>query len=67
MVIEMCAYLTGHLTDEQPWRCVVCEDLTRHSEDQIMPHLMEAHGLDKTRLKTERGDAVFLYPAKGVA
>jgi hypothetical protein len=61
-VIELCAYLTGHATNELPWRCVVCEKISKHSEDAIIPHLIEAHGLDKGRLKMEREESVYLYP-----
>jgi uncharacterized C2H2 Zn-finger protein len=62
VVIEMCAYLAVHITSDDPWRCVVCDEITRHAEDGIMPHLTEAHGMDKGRLKKDK-DGIFLYPA----
>jgi hypothetical protein len=64
VVTEMCAYPVSHLTDELTWRCVVCEDLTKHSEEGIIPHLVSDHGLKRELLKNERADGIFLYPEK---
>jgi hypothetical protein len=62
LIIELCAYIAGHATGDDPWRCVVCDKISKHAEGSIMPHLVEAHGLDEGRLKMERGESVYLYP-----
>jgi hypothetical protein len=67
IVIEMCAYLSSHATDDTPWRCVACDKISKHAEEGIMRHLTEDHGLDAKRLKKEHKDGIFLYPEKSVS
>ncbi len=62
-IIEMVAYLAAHAVDYTPWRCVLCDVVSKHSEGEIMDHLA-GHGLDKARLRTEK-DGIFLYPEAG--
>ena len=61
-IIEMCAYPVSHATSELSWRCVVCDEITKHEESTILEHLVKDHGLDKSLLKNERSDGIFLYP-----
>lgn len=64
ITIEMCAYLAAHGSEDNPWRCVVCDKISKHDDDGIMRHLTEDHGLDVKRLKKEHKDGIFLYPEK---
>lgn len=64
IVIEMCAYMSSHVADDLPWRCVACDEISKHSDEAIMPHLTEDHGMDAKRLKREHKDGIFLYPEK---
>ena len=57
------AYVAAHISDDHPWRCVVCDKLSKHSTETVIDHLETAHGLDKDRLKMERMESVYLYPA----
>jgi len=63
-IIEMCAYPVGHVTGELSWRCVVCDEITKHEETTIFDHLVKDHGLDKSLLKKDKPDGIFLYPEK---
>jgi hypothetical protein len=67
IIIELVGYLASHLTDDKPWRCVVCETISKHSTDEILPHMTGVHGMDKGRLKMEREESVYLYPEVKVA
>ena len=62
-IIEMCAYPVSHVTGEFAWRCVVCDEITKHEESTIFEHLVKDHGLDKSLLKKDKSDGIFLYPA----
>jgi len=62
--IQMAAYKALHNVDENNWRCMFCESLTRHTEKEIFDHLIEAHSTSKERLKKEQGNEIFLYPAE---
>ncbi len=59
--IEMCAYQAMHFDGGPPWRCVLCESLTRHTDEGIMPHLVDAHNALAAQIRTEL-DGMFLYP-----
>lgn len=60
-LIEMVAYRAGHATDEHPWRCVKCDELTPVPDRWILVHLAGEHGLEAELLRTET-DGIFLYP-----
>jgi len=62
----MCAYIAAHSTDINPWRCVVCDKISHHSEDGIMKHLTNDHELEVSRLKIDRKDGIYLYPEKEI-
>ena len=61
--IEMAAYKALHNVEENNWRCMFCESLTKHTEEEIFDHLITIHGTSKDRLKKEQGNEIFLYPA----
>jgi hypothetical protein len=61
ILIEMMAYRVAHAETEEEWRCVVCEKLTRHKEDEIVPHLVWAHNMPNDQLVQDR-DGIFLHP-----
>ena len=62
-LITMVAYTAAHATDEVPFRCVACEHLTRHSHEDIIPHLVAAHNLSKDELSIDKDGNVFHCPA----
>ena len=59
----MAAYKALHNVEKNNWRCMFCESLTKHSEEEIFDHLVTIHGTNKDRLKKEQGNEIFLYPA----
>jgi hypothetical protein len=62
ILIEMVGYMASHLTDDTPWRCVVCEKVSKHGTEDIIPHMISEHGYDKGRLRMERMESLYLYP-----
>lgn len=56
---EMVAYQSAHITDETPWRCMLCEKLTKHTHDGVVPHLMGAHNLLKDSILKD-SDGMFV-------
>jgi hypothetical protein len=62
ILIEMVAYRVEHAVTAEEWRCTVCEKLTRHTEEEIIPHLVWAHNKPNDLLVEDR-DGIFLYPA----
>ena len=60
-VIEMVAYQSAHITSEMPWRCMVCERLTPHTDADIYAHLRGAHNLPAVELTKDK-DAIFHAP-----
>lgn len=62
LVIELMAYMAAHQTDDEPWRCVVCDKISKHADSDIMRHLTEDHEYPAERLKKEHKDGIFLYP-----
>lgn len=59
MELMMVGYLASHITDDVPFRCVVCEHLTKHSHDGIIPHMIGAHNFSKAELSIDKDGGVF--------
>jgi hypothetical protein len=64
MELIMVGYLASHITDDVPFRCMVCERLTKHSHDDIISHLVGAHNFPKAGLSIDRDGGVFHTPQK---
>jgi hypothetical protein len=62
-IIELVAYQTNHIIDQEPWRCVTCEHLTHHEDENILDHLVMAHNLNRDTLKIHH-DQIFIHPRK---
>ena len=58
-LIEMVAYQSAHVTNELPWRCMACEKLTPHADEDIIAHLGGAHNYP-AELLTKEGDSIFM-------
>ena len=54
-LIEMVAYQAIHTTEDFPWRCMLCEKLTRHSQDGMILHLTGAHNIIKESVFKDDG------------
>jgi len=54
-LIEMVAYQAIHTTEDFPWRCMLCEKLTKHSHDDMLPHLVGAHNLIESSVFKDDG------------
>ena len=63
-VMEMVGFTAAHRTDEVPFRCVICEYLTRHSPEGIIPHMVGAHNLSAAELSIDHEGNVFHTPLK---
>ena len=61
-VLNMVGYRAAHTVDEVPFRCVVCERLTRHSSDDIIPHIVAAHNIPEAELSIDKDGNVFHVP-----
>ena len=60
--LEMVAYLAAHETEEKPWRCVLCEELTPISDRFIRLHLATEHFRGNVVALKQEDGALFLYP-----
>ena len=58
--IEMMAYSALHCADVNSWRCMLCDNLGKFTEENIFEHLEKEHSLDKNLLKKEKGE-IYLY------
>ena len=59
ITIEMIAYKTKSGSEDEPWRCVVCDTLTRHTDEGIEPHLISVHDILNTRIKRHSDGTIF--------
>lgn len=62
MLIEMVGYAALHSAGDDRWRCVLCEDMDKFTQEELYNHFTSRHDLDKNDLKLEKGDDIFLYP-----
>ena len=53
MELTMLAYQDIHIINDAPWRCVECEHLTRHTDADIIPHLVGAHNFIEGKLSKD--------------
>ena len=61
-VLELVGYTASHRTDDVPFRCVICEYLTKHSHEGIIPHMIMAHNLSAAELSIDNDGNVFHTP-----
>jgi hypothetical protein len=64
MIIEMVAYTALHYAKKDNWRCVLCEELGKYTEEEILNHISEKHGIASERLRKEQGGELYAYPVQ---
>ena len=60
IMIEMVAYATPNSVEDTPWRCMLCEKLTHHSDEDIEKHLIAAHNIAASRIKRHLDRTIFI-------